>query len=52
MASLSTYAKLSAPPMFRPEEECDFRMEFSDDLMLLYATIVIDGYQEADYPRN
>lgn len=50
MASANTYAKLIPPPMFMPDEAVTFRLEYSQDLTLLYATLVIDGYEEANYP--
>lgn len=49
-ASLNTYAKLTPPPMFVPEEEVRFRLQYSNDLVFLYATLIIEGYREADYP--
>ena len=49
-ASLNTYAKLTPPQMFVPEEEVRFRLQYSSDLVFLYATLVIEGYREADYP--
>ena len=50
MASANTYAKLIPPPMFTPDTEVTFRLEYSQDLTLLYATLVVDGYEEANYP--
>ena len=44
MASLNTFAKLIAPPQFRPEEAVTFKLEYSQDLVDTYATLVIDGY--------
>ena len=49
-ASANTYAKLIPPSMFMPDEEVKFKLEYSTDLTLLYATLVIDGYVEANYP--
>lgn len=49
-ASLNTYAKLTPPPMFRPEESAKFRLQYSNDLTFMYATLVIEGYREADFP--
>ena len=49
-ASANTYAKLIPPSMFMPDEQVTFRLEYSTDLTLLYATLVIDGYVEANYP--
>ncbi len=51
MASLNTYARLIKPPMFKPEEEVRFKLQHSDDLMLLYGTLVIDEYLEEDFPE-
>lgn len=44
MASLNTFAKLIAPQQFKPEETVTFRLEYSQDLVDTYATLVIDGY--------
>lgn len=44
MASLSTYAKLSLKKQFVPEEEAVFTLQYSNDLVGKYGTIVIDGY--------
>lgn len=48
MASLNTYAKLTAPQQFRPVsgQTVKFRLQYSHDLSTNYATIVIDGYNE------
>lgn len=41
MASLSTYAKLTPPKQFKPEEECVFRLQYSHDLVCNFATLYI-----------
>lgn len=46
MASLATYAKLTPPAQFVPHPGVNvlFRLQYSEDLVLKYATLVIDGY--------
>ena len=46
MASLATYAKLTPPAQFQPEEQVLFRLQYSQDLVFKYATLIIDGYTE------
>ena len=48
MASLSTYAKLTAPAQFRPVsgQTVKFKLQYSKDLATNYATLVIEGYNE------
>lgn len=42
--NVSTYAKLTKPPQFRPNEEAKFRLEYSQDLSCLWASLKIYGY--------
>ena len=44
MANINTYAKLIKPKQFRPNEEVRIRMEYSQNLLCCYATLVINGY--------
>lgn len=50
MASLATYAKLTPPAQFVPHLGTNvlFRLQYSEDLVLKYATLVIDGYSLTD----
>lgn len=44
MASLATYARITKPPMFRPNESVTIRMMYSQDLLGTTATLKIYGY--------
>lgn len=50
MASLATYAKLIPPQQFVPHPGVNvlFRLQYSEDLVLKYATLIIDGYSITD----
>lgn len=44
MANINTYAKLIKPKQFRPNEEVRIRMEYSQNLLCCYGTLIINGY--------
>lgn len=46
MATVYTFARLTPPRQFRPEEDVIFKLEYSEDLVALPATLIIDGYSD------
>lgn len=47
MATSYTFARLTAPKQFRPEEDVVFKLEYSEDLVSTSATLIIDGYVDS-----
>ena len=46
MATQYTFARLTAPSQFMPEDEVIFKLEYSEDLVSTEATLVVDGYTD------